>query len=172
MLGVGDKIPFSAKLGNLETDKFIRVRVRNPAGVEIIGSPTTLTHDGIGEYTDTLGVNMPNELAVHAYYESFDDVLLTKRSNYLPATETFFLTDLGNIDEILDRLENLIVGASGAPVAAILEESELTLEIEDKKENLEIVDEGSTMTIIDENEVVDATIKENKSTDAIIEGTD
>lgn len=59
----GDLIPLRAQLAAADTGKFVRARLRNPAGVEISGSPVALTHVSAGLYIN-------NAIAMPAHYVS------------------------------------------------------------------------------------------------------
>lgn len=88
----GDKIPLSVQLFDGATNKFIRARLYDKAGLELAGSPVALVHTAGGLYQDD-SYTMP-AYAVLAQYKIYDDSGFTTPSSlHSDAMEIF---DIGS----------------------------------------------------------------------------
>lgn len=90
-MNVGDPIPLGLQLWDLAEDKFVRAKVYDKDGVELVGSPVTLPHLDDGFYYNA-SIPFPNSLWVVCVFYVFDDGGFTQISDsHTPAAETIFL---------------------------------------------------------------------------------
>ncbi len=79
MIRVGDQIPIQVQLFDGATGKFPRAVVRDAAGATISGSPFSLTHVALGQYSNTAAV-MPSTAYVTVQIAVYNDAGFTALS--------------------------------------------------------------------------------------------
>ena len=162
MPGIGDLLPIIIRLTSEDTSKIVRSTVRDQDGIEIPGSPFTLTHVGLGLYQiNTVG--MPDTAFVTVSHDIFNGPGFTNRdSKYFGDDAQYFIKD--SFEDAVDDLKQAVRGVD--LVAEIDDGGGLVAEIFEGETLDAIIEEDELIATIDDSDDLEATLE----TDETLEG--
>jgi len=156
---VGAILPISVKLPDTNAVQVVRATIRDKDGVEISGSPFTLTHVGLGLYQINT-VLMPDTAFVTVSHEIFKGPGFTNKNvnNYLDAAQCFIK------DAFSDAIKDIKSAVRGFDLVAEIDEGEVIV--------AEICEEPELDVTIEVGEELAATIEESETLNANVEDTE
>jgi len=149
-----DKIPLSIQLFDGATNKYVKVILRDPDGVEITGSPVALSHIGEGHYTNDTIV-MPLLDYITATYKVFNDSGFTDPSiTHSDSEELYKLAvPVAELIEVLNKInqilsEGVVAKGLGYDLEGAIEEPETTATV-DENTVVAQVEESTALGTVD-----------------------
>ena len=104
LVKAGDPVFLSLQLESRLTDKYVRAELRDHLGVEITGSPVSLTHSSDGLYVNS-SVNMPSIPFLTAVFKVYNDDQYSEVSDDDFYSQMEFGRDTSEQAQIIDAVK-------------------------------------------------------------------